>query len=138
MWNCSEQAVVGSSREGFEVRKVLIVDDSVSMRQMVGFTLKEGGFEVLEAEHGQDALDKLQGTSVDLVITDLNMPVMDGITLITNLRKQPAMKNKPILMLTTEGLASKKEEGKAAGATGWIVKPFDPEKLLLTVAKVLP
>ena len=138
MWNCSEQAVVGRSREGFEVRKVLIVDDSVSMRQMVGFTLKEGGFEVLEAEHGQDALDKLQGTSVDLVITDLNMPVMDGITLITNLRKQPAMKNKPILMLTTEGLASKKEEGKAAGATGWIVKPFDPEKLLLTVAKVLP
>lgn len=120
------------------MRKVLIVDDSVSMRQMVGFTLKEGGFEVLEAEHGQDALDKLQGTTVDLIITDLNMPVMDGITLITNLRKQPAMKNKPILMLTTEGLAAKKEEGKAAGATGWIVKPFDPEKLLLTVAKVLP
>jgi two-component system chemotaxis response regulator CheY len=125
-------------KKGFEVRKVLIVDDSVSMRQMVGFTLKEGGFEVLEAEHGQDALDKLKGTTVDLIITDLNMPVMDGITLITNLRKQPAMKNKPILMLTTEGLATKKEEGKAAGATGWIVKPFDPDKLLQTVAKVLP
>jgi two-component system, chemotaxis family, chemotaxis protein CheY len=108
------------------------------MRQMVGFTLKEGGFEVIEAEHGQDALDKLKGTTVDLVITDLNMPVMDGITLIENIRKQPAMKTKPILMLTTEGLADLKEKGKAVGATGWIVKPFDPEKLLLTVAKVLP
>jgi len=120
------------------LRKVLVVDDSVSMRQMVGFTLREGGYEVIEAEHGQDALDKLKSGTVDLVITDLNMPVMDGITLIQNLRRQPAMKAKPILMLTTEGLASKKEEGKAAGATGWLVKPFDPEKLLLTIAKVLP
>jgi two-component system, chemotaxis family, chemotaxis protein CheY len=120
------------------LKRVLIVDDSVSMRQMVGFTLREGGFDVIEAEHGQDALDKLKGATVDLVITDLNMPVMDGITLIQNLRQQAAMKTKPILMLTTEGLASKKEAGKAAGATGWIVKPFDPEKLLQTVAKVLP
>ena len=72
------------------MKKVLVVDDSVSMRQMVGFTLREGGFEVIEAEHGQDALDKLQGVAVDLVITDLNMPVMDGITLIQNLRQQPA------------------------------------------------
>ncbi len=120
------------------MKRVLIVDDSISMRQMVGFTLREGGFEVLEAEHGQDALDKLKGSSVDLVITDLNMPVMDGITLIQNLRKQPAMKTKPILMLTTEGLPEKKAQGKAAGATGWIIKPFDPEKLLQTVAKVLP
>ncbi len=120
------------------MRKVLIVDDSVSMRQMVGYTLREGGFDVVEAEHGQDALDKLKGITVDLIITDLNMPVMDGITLIQNVRAQPAMKSKPILMLTTEGLASKKEQGKAAGATGWIVKPFDPEKLLQTIAKVLP
>ena len=98
----------------------MIVDDSVSMRQMVGFTLREGGFEVIEAEHGQDALDKLQNAAVDLVITDLNMPVMDGITLIQNLRLQPAMKSKPILMLTTEGLAGKKEQGKAAGPrAGW-------------------
>jgi two-component system, chemotaxis family, chemotaxis protein CheY len=119
------------------LKKVLIVDDSVSMRKMVGFTLREGGFEVIEAEHGQDALDKLKGATVDLVITDLNMPVMDGIALIQHLRKQPAMKTKPILMLTTEGLTAKKEAGKAAGATGWIVKPFDPEKLLQTVAKVL-
>ena len=120
------------------MKKVLIVDDSVSMRQMVGFTLREGGFEVIEAEHGQDALDKLKGATVDLVITDLNMPVMDGIPLIQNLRAQPAMKTKPILMLTTEGQPAKKEEGKAAGATGWIVKAFDPEKLLKTLAMVLP
>jgi two-component system chemotaxis response regulator CheY len=126
--------------EGFvPLRKVLIVDDSVSMRQMVSFTLRQGGFEVIEAGHGQEALEKLAGVaSVDLIITDLNMPVMDGITFIHNVRKQPALMRKPILMLTTEGLASKKEQGKAAGATGWIVKPFDPEKLLTTIAKVLP
>ena len=120
------------------MRKVLIVDDSVSMRQMVGFTLRQGGYEVIEAEHGQDALKKLTTTSVDLILTDLNMPVMDGITLIQNIRKQPALKSKPVLMLTTEGLAAKKEQGKAAGAPGWIVKPFDPDKLLQTLAKVLP
>lgn len=108
------------------------------MRQMVSFTLRQGGFDVLEAGHGQEALDKLRSAVVDLIITDLNMPVMDGITLIRNLRAQPAMKSKPILMLTTEGLAAKKEQGKAAGATGWIVKPFDPDKLLATLAKVLP
>jgi two-component system chemotaxis response regulator CheY len=116
----------------------MIVDDSVSMRQMVAYTLRQGGFDVIEAEHGQDALNKLQSITVDLIITDLNMPVMDGITLIQNVRKLVAMKSKPVLMLTTEGLAAKKEQGKAAGATGWIVKPFDPEKLLQTVAKVLP
>ena len=120
------------------MRKILIVDDSVSMRQMVSFTLRQGGYEVIEAEHGQAALNKLQSSTVDLIITDLNMPVMDGITLIQNVRKMPAMRSKPILMLTTEGLAGKKEQGKAAGATGWIVKPFDPDKLLLTIAKVLP
>ena len=120
------------------MKKILIVDDSPSMRQMVGFTLRQGGFDVVEAEHGQDALDKLAGLTVDLMITDLNMPVMDGITLIQNARKLPSMKSKPILMLTTEGLATKKEQGKSAGATGWIVKPFDPEKLLQTIAKVLP
>ena len=120
------------------MRKVLIVDDAVSMRQMVGFTLRQGGYDVVEAEHGQDALNKLQSTTVDLVLTDLNMPVMDGITLIQNLRRIPAMKSKPILMLTTEGLAAKKEQGKAAGATGWIVKPFHPAKLLEVIAKVLP
>lgn len=120
------------------MRKALIVDDSVSMRQMVGFTLRSGGFDVIEAGHGQEALDRLSGETVDLVITDLNMPVMDGIALIRALRAQPAMRSKPILMLTTEGLVAKKEQGKAAGASGWIVKPFDPDKLLATIAKVLP
>ena len=120
------------------MRRVLIVDDSVSMRQMVSFTLRQGGFEVVEAGHGEEALDRLNSNAVDLVITDLNMPVMDGITLIQNLRTQPGMKSKPILMLTTESQAAKKEQGKAAGATGWIVKPFDPDKLLSTIAKVLP
>lgn len=120
------------------MRKVLVVDDSASMRQMVVFTVRQGGFEVMEAVDGQDALNKLQQSPVDLVITDLNMPVMDGITLIRNARMLPSMKTKPILMLTTEGLASRKEEGKAAGATGWLVKPFDPDKLLQTIGKVLP
>jgi two-component system chemotaxis response regulator CheY len=129
--------VLGSEGED-GMRKILIVDDSASMRQMVGFTLRDGGYEVFEAEHGQDALDKLKTTTVDLILTDLNMPVMDGITLIQEVRKQPAMKLKPILMLTTEGLAARKEQAKAAGATGWLVKPFEPEKLLSTVSKVLP
>ena len=120
------------------MRRILIVDDSVSMRQMVSFTLRQGGFDVVEAEHGKDALEKLKATTVDLVITDLNMPLMDGITLIRNLRSQPAMKSKPILMLTTESQGTKKEEGKASGATGWIVKPFDADKLLKTLAMVLP
>lgn len=116
----------------------LIVDDSVSMRQMVAFTLRQGGFEVVEGEHGQDALGKLKGKRFDIIITDLNMPVMDGITFIKNVREQKEFKLVPILMLTTESQASKKEQGKAAGATGWITKPFDPEKLMATVSKVLP
>jgi len=120
------------------VRKILVVDDAMTMRQMVSFTLKQGGYETVEAVDGQDALNKLQTLVVDLIITDLNMPNMDGITLIQNVRKLPAMKSKPILMLTTEGQPAKKEQGKAAGATGWIVKPFDPAKLLQTVSRVLP
>ena len=120
------------------MRKILVVDDAVTMRQMVSFTLRRGGFESIEAENGQDALDKLQNNTVEMIITDLNMPVMDGITFIQNVRKLPHMKSKPILMLTTEGQASKKDQGKAVGASGWVVKPFDPEKLLQTIAKVLP
>lgn len=120
------------------MRMILVVDDSVTMRQMVMFTLREGGFQSIAAENGKDALEKLTSTPVDLVITDLNMPVMDGITFIRQARLLPGMKRKPILMLTTEGLLSRKEEGKAAGATGWLVKPFDPAKLLQTIAKVLP
>jgi two-component system, chemotaxis family, chemotaxis protein CheY len=116
---------------------VLIVDDSTSMRQMVSFTLKEAGFDVIEGVNGKDALSRVQGKSVNLVITDLNMPEMDGITMIRQLRSKPEYKFTPILMLTTESQQERKQEGKAAGATGWIVKPFNPEQLLQVVGKVL-
>lgn len=118
--------------------KVLIVDDSVSMRQMVSYTLRSGGHEVVEAENGAEGLAKAKAAAFDLVITDLNMPVMDGIAMIKEIRQIPAMRTRPILMLTTESNQGKKEAGKAAGATGWIVKPFEPNKLLDTVKKVLP
>ncbi|MDH5764754.1 MAG: response regulator [Gammaproteobacteria bacterium] len=116
---------------------ILAVDDSSSMRQMVTFTLKGAGFDVVEAVDGQDALDKAKSRSFDLVVTDVNMPVMDGITLIRNLRQEANYKFTPLLMLTTESAADKKAEGKAAGATGWIVKPFNPEQLINTIKKVL-
>lgn len=116
---------------------ILAVDDSASMRQMVAFTLKEDGHEVVEAEDGQKALNAAKGKAFNLVISDVNMPVMDGISLIRELRGLPSYKFTPILMLTTEGGADKKQEGKAAGATGWIVKPFSPDQLLATVKKVL-
>jgi two-component system chemotaxis response regulator CheY len=117
--------------------KILAVDDSASMRQMVTFTLKGAGHEVVEASDGVEALAKAKTTSVDLVISDVNMPNMDGITLIGELRKLPAFKFTPMLMLTTESSADKKAQGKAAGATGWIVKPFNPDQLLNTIKKVL-
>lgn len=116
---------------------IMTVDDSASVRQMVSFTLKQAGYKVLEAADGQDALQKLNGTSVNMVITDLNMPNMNGIELIRELRAKPQFKFIPIIMLTTESQASKKQEGKAAGATGWIVKPFNPEQLLGVTKKVL-
>lgn len=118
-------------------KTALVVDDSTSIRQMVAFTLKQAGFDVIEGMHGEDALTNVNGKSVDLVITDLNMPVMDGMTLIRNLREKPQFKFTPILMLTTESQETRKQEGKTAGATGWIVKPFEPEKLLQVVAKVV-
>jgi len=117
--------------------RILLVDDSVSMREMVGFTLKGAGYAVSQAEDGVDALKFAQGNTVDLVITDINMPNMDGITLIKELRALPAYKFIPILTLTTENSAEKKQLGKIAGATGWIVKPFDPEHLLSTVKRVV-
>ena len=119
-------------------KRILIVDDSQTMRQMVAFTLTEAGFEVVESQNGQEALKKLEAQTPDLILTDLNMPVMDGITLIRQARALPPTKFIPILMLTTESQAEKKAEGKSAGATGWIVKPFDPPKLLSVIAKVLP
>ena len=116
---------------------ILAVDDSASMRQMVSFTLKGAGFSVIEAVDGMDAMSKVQGESVDLVLTDVNMPRMDGIALIKELRALPNFKFTPILMLTTESGVDKKTEGKSAGATGWIVKPFNPDQLLATIKKVL-
>ncbi|AWJ83756.1 response regulator [Azospirillum brasilense] len=117
-------------------KKVLTVDDSRTMRDMVSFTLKGAGYDVVEAADGQQALGVIGANKVDLVITDLNMPVMDGLTLIRRLRATPAHRTLPILMLTTEADEKKKSEGRAVGATGWIVKPFNPEKLISVVQKV--
>lgn len=117
-------------------KKIITVDDSKTMREMVSFTLKSAGYDLVEAEDGQVALSLLQKEKVDLVITDLNMPNMDGLTLIRNLRGMADYKFTPILMLTTEGDAGKKEEGKSAGASGWIVKPFNPEKLVQVVQRL--
>ncbi len=118
--------------------KILAVDDSASMRQMVSFTLKGAGHDVCEAADGVEALQVAKSEiGVDLVISDINMPNMDGISLIRELRQLPAFKFTPILMLTTESGSDKKSEGKAAGATGWIVKPFNPDQLLATIGKVL-
>ena len=116
---------------------ILAVDDSASMRQMVSFTLKGAGHNVVEASDGKDALAKAKGQQFDLVISDVNMPVMDGITLIRELRSLSEYKFTPLLMLTTESGNDKKSEGKSAGATGWIVKPFNPDQLLATINKVL-
>jgi two-component system chemotaxis response regulator CheY len=116
---------------------ILAVDDSASMREMVSFTLKGAGHQVTEAVDGQEALKLAQGGKYDLVLTDVNMPNMDGISLIKSLRALPNYKFTPMLMLTTESGEGKKQEGKAAGATGWIVKPFNPDQLLATVNKVI-
>jgi len=116
---------------------ILTVDDSRTMRQMSTFTLKGANFEVLEAGDGVEALEVAKGKKLALVITDVNMPRMDGITLVQRLRALPQFKFTPILVLTTESDASMKQKGKEAGATGWIVKPFSPEKLLDVVNKVI-
>ncbi len=116
---------------------IMTVDDSASVRQMVSFTLAAAGYEVVTAVDGKDALGKLNGGAIGLVITDLNMPNLDGIGLIRQLRADPQHKFTPIIMLTTESQPEKKQEGKAAGATGWIVKPFSPEQLVAVVKKVL-
>jgi two-component system, chemotaxis family, chemotaxis protein CheY len=117
---------------------ILAVDDSASMRQMVSFTLKGAGYDVIEAVDGVDALNKAKGSSPDAVLTDVNMPNMDGITLIGELRKLPNYKHTPMLMLTTESSGDMKNKGRSAGATGWLVKPFNPDQLLATIKKVIP
>lgn len=116
---------------------ILAVDDSSSMRQMVSFTLKSDGHDVTEAEDGVVALNIAKSKNFDLVLTDVNMPNMDGITLIAELRKLPGFKGTPLLMLTTESASDKKSTGKNAGATGWIVKPFNPEQLLAVIKRAL-
>lgn len=116
--------------------KILAVDDSASMRQMVAFTLRGNGYDVVEAGDGQQALQLAKSQKFDLVLSDVNMPVMDGLTLVKELRNLPQYKFTPILLLTTESSADKKSQGKAAGATGWLVKPFDPDTLINTIKKV--
>lgn len=119
-------------------KTIITVDDAATIRKMVSFTLKGAGHEVLEAPDGSDALDALRNRSVDMVITDVNMPKMSGIELTRQLRTLPHFQKTPIILLTTESDTAKKAEGRAAGATGWIVKPFSQEQLLALVAKVLP
>ena len=118
-------------------RLIMTVDDSASMREMVRATLVSAGYEVVEAVDGQEALDFARENPCDLVISDVNMPRMDGITLVHELRSLPHYRLTPLLLLTTESSQEKKLEGKRAGATGWIVKPFNPPQLLATVARVL-
>jgi two-component system chemotaxis response regulator CheY len=116
---------------------IMTVDNSSSIRQMVSFTLKSAGYSVIEAIDGKDALTKLNRIPVNMIITDLNMPNLDGINLIKSVRATSNYRFVPIIMLTTESQISKKQEGKAAGATGWIVKPFKPKQLLAVIKKVL-
>lgn len=116
---------------------ILIVDDSASMRQMVSFTLKTAGHTVVDASDGNDGLNKAKASQFDLIISDVNMPNRSGLELTADLRALPSYKFTPILLLTTESAGDKKSAGKMAGATGWIVKPFNPETLNQTVLKVL-
>jgi two-component system chemotaxis response regulator CheY len=118
-------------------KTILSVDDSVSALQMIKLTLSGAGYQVVQAANGADGLSKARAGAVDLVLTDLNMPVMDGLTLIRELRKLPAYKGVPIVFLTTESDAGMKQQAKAAGATGWITKPFQQDQLLAVVRKVL-
>jgi len=118
-------------------KTVLAVDDSPSIRQMVALTLRGAGFNVVEAADGREGLAKARTTAIDLVLTDQNMPQMDGLALIKSLRETPQYARVPILMLTTEFSDEMKAKGRAAGATGWIVKPFDPNRLLEVVRRVL-
>ncbi len=118
-------------------KTILIVDDSATIRQVVGMTLKGAGYEVMEASDGKDALNKLDGKKINLIISDVNMPNMDGITFLRTLKTRPEHKFTPVVMLTTESQEAMKREGQAAGAKAWIVKPFQPPQLLAAVAKLL-
>lgn len=123
---------------GIVAKRILTIDDSKTIRDMLAFTLGRAGFEVVQAEDGRKGLDAAKAAAFDVIITDINMPVMDGITFIREARLLPACKATPILVLTTETSDEKKSQARAAGATGWIVKPFDPAKLLAVIGKVSP
>ncbi|CAJ1810430.1 Chemotaxis protein CheY [Aeromonas salmonicida] len=118
-------------------KTVLIVDDSATIRQVVGMTLKGAGCEVMEACDGKDALRKLDGKKINLIISDVNMPNMDGISFVKEAKKLANYKFTPVIMLTTESQDSKKQEGQAAGAKAWVVKPFQPDQMLAAVAKLI-
>lgn len=118
-------------------KTILIVDDSASLRQVVSIALKGAGYDVLEASNGQDALNKLDGRKISLVISDVNMPVMDGISFVKNMKGLPSYKFTPVIMLTTEGSDEKKKAGQAAGAKAWVVKPFQPEQMLKAVSMLI-
>lgn len=118
-------------------KTILIVDDSSSVRSVVGIALKGAGYEVIEACDGKDALSKMTGQKIHLIVSDVNMPIMDGITFVKELKKLPAYKFTPVCMLTTEAGELKMQEGKAAGAKAWIIKPFQPPKLLDVVSKLV-
>jgi two-component system, chemotaxis family, chemotaxis protein CheY len=119
-------------------KSILIIDDSLSMRKMVAFTLEQSGYRVRECENGQDALHQIGESHYDLILADVNMPVMDGLTFVKEARRKEEYRFTPILMLTTESTKEKIQEGRAAGATGWLVKPFQPGRLLDAVKRVIP
>ena len=118
-------------------KTVMVVDDSVSIRQVMNLTLKRAGYDVVEACDGSDALGKLDGQRVSLIVCDVNMPNMDGISFLKSLKERQSHRSTPVIMLTTESQESKKQEGKAAGAKAWVVKPFKPEQMLEAVAKLI-
>ena len=119
-------------------KQVMAIDDSATVRQVLRMTLENEGYEIIEAENGRHALEVFPDSGVDMVVTDLNMPEMDGIELIREVRQKPGARFMPIIMLTTESQPEKKAEGKKAGASGWITKPFKPEQLLAVVRMVCP
>jgi len=115
---------------------IMVVDDSASMRRVVGISLRSSGYDVIEGCDGKDALSKLTGQKVHLIISDVNMPVMDGIAFLKAVKQMPAYKFTPVIMLTTESAEEKKREGQAAGARAWVVKPFQPEQLVSAVQRL--
>ena len=122
---------------GAATKTIMIIDDSASIRQVVNLTLRKVGYDVIEACDGEDAISKLRGQKINLIVCDVNMPKMDGITFLKNLKAMPGYKFTPVIMLTTESQESKKQEGKMAGAKAWVVKPFKPEQMLEAVSKLI-